>query len=228
MTTETPNVLDFDENGQATIVIPQIQEDFSFILNYWKKPEKIIQEIDIDLLNPDTEQRKNFLEKFRKHLSESLDKYDFSEEQDESEEENLREEENYRCSKKTTHLENSNNNFYNSSYLTVYNYHLKHSFVWYLMNCIQNEIVELEKEIEVSQGLFIVLEKIDKYICIIRDSDNSIDAINKISKEFQLSKLQAERALELNLHQLSNLGKSKLTTDIEKYKFIISLLKNTQ
>jgi len=112
--------------------------------------------------------------------------------------------------------------------LTVYNYHLKHSFVWYLMNCIQNEIVELEKEIEVSQGLFIVLEKIDKYICIIRDSDNSIDAINKISKEFQLSKLQAERALELNLHQLSNLGKSKLTTDIEKYKFIISLLKNTQ
>lgn len=59
------NILDVDETGKAVIEIPHLQQDYSFILNHWKKSDIQLSEIDNDLLNPDSEDRRYFLEKAR-------------------------------------------------------------------------------------------------------------------------------------------------------------------
>ncbi|MDH8700938.1 hypothetical protein M2138_000272 [Dysgonomonadaceae bacterium PH5-43] len=66
--TNTYSVLDFDENGCATIEIPQVQSDYSFILNHWQNSHIQIDEIERDLLYTDSEERKLFLEKSKKTL----------------------------------------------------------------------------------------------------------------------------------------------------------------
>lgn len=60
------NILDFDDNGRAIIEIPQIQHDYSFILNHWQDIECQLDEIDDDLSCFDTEERRRFFRKNKK------------------------------------------------------------------------------------------------------------------------------------------------------------------
>jgi topoisomerase-4 subunit A len=62
------------------------------------------------------------------------------------------------------------------------------------------------------EGLIIAIDAIDKVIKIIRASANKQDAINNLVKEFNLSKIQAEAIVNLQLYRLSNTDK----LDLEK------------
>ena len=68
------NILDFDDNGRAVIEIPQIQHDYSLVLNHWQDIKSQLEEIEEDLSCCDTEGRRRFLEKARKLLLEYREK----------------------------------------------------------------------------------------------------------------------------------------------------------
>ena len=72
--TNTSNILDFDDNGRAVIEIPQIQHDYSLVLNHWQDIKSQLEEIEEDLSCCDTEGRRRFLEKARKLLLEYREK----------------------------------------------------------------------------------------------------------------------------------------------------------
>ena len=72
--TNTSNILDFDDNGCAVIEIPQIQHDYSLMLNHWQDIKFQLEEIEEDLSCCDTEERRCFLEKARKVVLEYWEK----------------------------------------------------------------------------------------------------------------------------------------------------------
>ena len=44
------NILDFNNNGGAIIEIPQIDDDYSLVVNHWKSVDIELQKIEQDIL----------------------------------------------------------------------------------------------------------------------------------------------------------------------------------
>jgi len=72
------SIVDFDENGGASIQIPQIQSDYSLIINHWEDAAVLLDKVEKDLLAPDSAQRRAFLKKVKNVLSDFINRGVFS------------------------------------------------------------------------------------------------------------------------------------------------------
>ena len=223
--TNTLNILDFDDNGHAVIEIPQIQHDYSLVLNHWQDIKFQLEEIEEDLSCCDTEGRRCFLEKARKLLLEYGEK---SEEFGEFEfEENEIDEVELKLSKSNTHLDIKCDE--DEVYLCVYHFRLKHSLAWYLMNRLDYEIAMIGRQIEKTSGLLKICDSndnFDKAITIIRESNCLLTSRNGLMKEFQLSEIQAEHILSTTLRELTATTTDSVLRDLDFYASVTSLLRD--
>lgn len=223
--TNTSNILDFDDNGCAVIEIPQIQHDYSLMLNHWQDIKFQLEEIEKDLLCCDTEGRRCFLEKARKLLLEYREK---SEEFGEFEfEGNEIDEVELKLSKSNIHLDVKCDE--DEVYLCVYHFRLKHSLAWYLMNRLDHEIAMINRQIEKTSGLLKICDSndhFDKAITIVKESKCSLIARNRLMKEFHLSEIQAEHILSTTLRELTATTMDCVLRDLDSYATVMSLLKD--
>jgi hypothetical protein len=203
-------ILDFNDNGGAFIEIPQIDSDYSLVINHWKRTDIQLQEIEKDLHQSCTEQQTCFLKKYAEELQK------FKEQFLELDLENDEEWEEEKAIDK-----NEKNKFIvceeGESHLHIRNFDLKHSLAWYLMNCVSSEIGKIEDEIEKQKGISIAISDIEKTFKIIRESKSEYKAITELVKHFSLSKLQAKAIVELSLRELSQ-GQELLRSKIKFFQ----------
>jgi len=193
------SILDFNDNGGAIIEIPQIDNDYSLVINHWKSTEIQLQEIEKDLQQSDSEQRTSFLKKYAEELrkfekefqesdleNEKIEEYESEEEKQFYEED---EEQVIHCEERV--------------FLHIYNFDLKHSLAWYLMNCVNSEIDKIEQKTEIQKGVLKACESIDEAISIIRGAESGYYAVLDLMKHFSLSKLQAKAVINLSVRDIS-------------------------
>ena len=83
------------------------------------------------------------------------------------------------------------------------------------------DLDKAEKRAHILEGLRIAVDNLDKVIKTIRASKNSDDAKAALVKNFDLSPIQAQAILEMQLRQLTNLEIKKIE---EEYKEIIKTI----
>jgi DNA gyrase subunit A len=96
-------------------------------------------------------------------------------------------------------------------------------------NKTKHLLKKAEDKLHIQKGLKVVTDDIDKAIEIVKRSRKSSTARSKLMKEFNLSKEQAQKVLDIKLRQLTKLNKTKLDDlirslkkDIKRYKLILS------
>jgi len=226
-----PSILDFNDNGGAIIEIPQIDSDYSLVLNHWKSADIELQKIEQDILQPDSPQRTSFLEKCAKEIQQFFDFEDiisfsfdqylnnlFEEEEYESEEERQFYEEEQNKSIEYTHSEGRD------KHLHIYNFELKHSLAWYLMNQVDNEIEKIEQQIYMQKGIIKSCESINETITILRKAKSEYQAITELIKHFPLSKLQAKAVVKMTLRELTGKSQDEREEKIKILEFLKSFL----
>jgi len=190
-------ILDFNDQGGATIEIPQIDSDYSLVINHWESADIQLQEIEQDILQSDSLHRTNFLKKYAKELQQKREQFQKQESEKECEDDDdIIEEEEF--------LEEDNVMEYDKGQnrLSIYASILKHSLAWYLMNCVGTEIAKIENEIEKQKGILIAARDIDATIQIIHKSQSASQAEIKLMKHFSLSKLQAKAVVNMTLREM--------------------------
>lgn len=249
--TKTLNILDFDDSGRAVIEIPQIQQDYSIVLNHWHDIECQLKEIEEDLSCPDTEARRRFLEKTRKLLLEhkgriedsnsgEYDKREYYIEvlkeagYDEKEiegfefEEDKPDEVELKLSGTDVQLDvKYEDEDEVVKCLCVYHFRLKHSLAWYLINRLDHEIAMVDRQIEKTSGLLKICDRddhCDRAITIIAKSNCLLKARNCLMEEFRLSEIQAEHILSVRLGELSSTTMDSVLQQLEFYTAVKSLL----
>jgi DNA gyrase subunit A len=92
----------------------------------------------------------------------------------------------------------------------------------------QYELDQAEKRAHILAGLIIASDNIDEVISIIRSSNNSDQARERLMERFELSEEQSKAIVEMRLRQLTGLEQEKLREEysnlleqIEKYKQIL-------
>ena len=78
-----------------------------------------------------------------------------------------------------------------------------------------------EKRKHILEGLILIINSIDKAIELIRGSLNSVEAKNKLIKEFGIDEIQAKAVLDMKLSKLTKLDKDDLIKELEEKKAII-------
>ena len=76
------NILDFNENGGATIEIKEVHKDYSLTLNHWTSLSFQLSDIKNDIAQTDSEEMRVFLVKSEKLLSEWMDLEEEEEEEE--------------------------------------------------------------------------------------------------------------------------------------------------
>ena len=189
-------ILDFNDQGGVTIEIPQIDDDYSLVVNHWKSADIQQREIEQDILQSDSLQRTNFLKKYAEELRQMKEQFQEHESEKECEkDDDISEEEQF--------LESNMEYDKRENCLSINHSKLKHSLAWYLMNCVGTEFGKIENEIEKQKGILIACDKLDTTIQIIRASASPYEAAMKLIKHFSLSKLQAKGIVYMRLRQLT-------------------------
>jgi len=87
------------------------------------------------------------------------------------------------------------------------------------------ELKQAEKRAHILEGLIIASDNIDEVIKIIRGSNSTDEARNKIIERFELSDLQARAIVEMRLRQLTGLEQDKLRNEYDALMILITDLK---
>jgi DNA gyrase subunit A len=89
-----------------------------------------------------------------------------------------------------------------------------HEYIKHRQNIIVRrakfELDKAEKRAHILEGLKIALDNLNRVIKAIRESKDTETAEQRLMKEFELSKLQADAILEMRLHQLTGLERKKI------------------
>jgi DNA gyrase subunit A len=92
------------------------------------------------------------------------------------------------------------------------------------------ELRRAEERDHIVQGLLIALDHLDEVIKIIRGSQDSEEARNKLKKKFKLSDVQANHILDMPLRRLTRLAREELEKEraelLERIGYLNSLLKD--
>ena len=80
------------------------------------------------------------------------------------------------------------------------------------------ELKRSQERIEIVSGLLIALKNIDEIITLIKKSKNASEALEGLTKKFDLNKRQAQAVLETKLQQLTSLEHDKLKKENEELK----------
>ncbi|MEA1985946.1 MAG: DNA gyrase subunit A, partial [Candidatus Marinimicrobia bacterium] len=83
------------------------------------------------------------------------------------------------------------------------------------------ELKKAEAEAHILEGLKIALDNIDEIIALIKKSASTVDAKNKLMKQFSLSAIQAQAILDMKLQRLTGLEREKI---IQKYLELLKLI----
>lgn len=86
------------------------------------------------------------------------------------------------------------------------------------------ELAEAEKRAHILQGLLIAVDNIDEVIALIRASQNTEEARNRLMERFELSDIQARAIVEMRLRQLTGLERDKLRAEYEELLKLIEYL----
>lgn len=244
------NILDFDDNGRATIEIPRIQEDYSFILNHWQDIESQLAEIENDLSYLGVGEKRSFLEKAKKLFLEYKESEDLCHKDNDDSSDNIDSDDDYiddidfdkfifdendsdeqklemKLSVASTSLCVKYDEEAEETTLCVFHFKLKHSLAWYMMNRLDHEIAMLDQQIEKTSGLLKIVgleNNLDKAILTISQSNSLLVARNKLMEEFQLTKIQAENILSMKLKALTSTTEDDALADLRFYTSIKSIL----
>jgi len=89
----------------------------------------------------------------------------------------------------------------------------------------QFELRKAEERAHILEGLIIASDNIDEVIALIRSSNNTEEARNKLIKRFELSEIQARAIVEMRLRQLTGLEQEKLRVEYDELMKTIDGLK---
>ena len=89
----------------------------------------------------------------------------------------------------------------------------------------QFELRKAEDRAHILEGLIIASDNIDEVIAIIRGSNNTEEARNKLIARFELSEIQARAIVEMRLRQLTGLEQEKLRSEYDELMKTIERLK---
>lgn len=89
----------------------------------------------------------------------------------------------------------------------------------------QYDLTKAEERAHILQGLLIALDNIDEVISIIRSSENSNIAKEKLILRFTLTDIQAQAIIDMRLRTLTGLEKEKLETENSELMRIIAEFK---
>ncbi len=87
------------------------------------------------------------------------------------------------------------------------------------------DLRQAEQRCHILEGLIIAVQNIDEVIAIIKKSDSTSDARNKLMERFSISEAQAQAILDLRLARLTKLEIFKLETELKELKKLIKELK---
>ncbi len=86
------------------------------------------------------------------------------------------------------------------------------------------ELEQAQARCHILEGLIIAVQNIDEVIAIIKKSDSTADARNKLMERFEISKEQAQAILDLKLARLTKLEIFKLENELKELKKLIKRL----
>jgi DNA gyrase subunit A len=87
------------------------------------------------------------------------------------------------------------------------------------------ELKKAEDRAHILEGLIIASDNIDEVIAIIRGSNNTEEARNKLIERFSLTEIQARAIVEMRLRQLTGLEQEKLRAEYDELMKTIERLK---
>ena len=87
------------------------------------------------------------------------------------------------------------------------------------------DLKKAEDRAHILEGLIIASDNIDEVIAIIRGSNNTEEARNKLIERFKLTEIQARAIVEMRLRQLTGLEQDKLRTEYDELMKTIEGLK---
>ena len=87
------------------------------------------------------------------------------------------------------------------------------------------DLKKAEDRAHILEGLIIASDNIDEVITIIRGSNNTEEARNKLIERFELTEVQARAIVEMRLRQLTGLEQDKLRSEYEELMKTIESLK---
>ncbi|MBE0668055.1 MAG: DNA gyrase subunit A, partial [Bacteroidales bacterium] len=88
------------------------------------------------------------------------------------------------------------------------------------------DLDQAEKRAHILEGLIIASDNIDEVIAIIRSSQNTDIARERLSERFSLSDIQSRAIVEMRLRQLTGLEQDKLRAEYGEVQKLIEDLKN--
>ncbi len=86
------------------------------------------------------------------------------------------------------------------------------------------DLKQAEQRCHILEGLIIAVQNIDEVIAIIKKSDSTGDARNKLMERFSISEVQAQAILDLRLARLTKLEIFKLEQELKELKKLIKKL----
>ena len=86
------------------------------------------------------------------------------------------------------------------------------------------ELEQAQARCHILEGLIIAVQNIDEVIAIIKKSESTADARNKLMERFEISKEQAQAILDLKLARLTKLEIYKLENELKELKKLIKRL----
>ena len=110
------------------------------------------------------------------------------------------------------------------SLLDMLNYYLKHQED-VVTRRTKYDLNKAEERAHILQGLLIALDNIDEVINIIRNSQNTQEAKEKLVERFCLTDVQAQAIVDMRLRALTGLEREKLETEYEELMEKIAELK---
>ena len=93
-----------------------------------------------------------------------------------------------------------------------------------ITNRAKYELKKAKDRQEIVEGLLIALKNIDNIIALIKKSKNASEALEALTKKFELTRKQAQAILETKLQQLTSLEQDKLKKEHEELKHKIAEL----
>ncbi len=81
----------------------------------------------------------------------------------------------------------------------------------------QYDLNKAEERDHILQGLLIALDNIDEVIQIIRSSENTQVAKDRLIQRFKLTDVQAQAIVDMRLRALTGLERSKLNRNMQIY-----------
>jgi hypothetical protein len=217
-------ILDFNDKGGASIDIPQFldsdEKDTVMVeipefphtsLIFFKEPSIQLIEIDQDIPLADSDEKREFLMKYKNVLAKYMSKnVDFGKTY-------------WNCYKnKNTVSVNYNPH---SIRISVSNYELRRSLAWYIQSHLESEITLQKDELEISHSSLRLCDKDlkERLLKTIRSSESILEAENKLI-EFGFSEIQAKHILNMRLKTMNELSGERLKENIKLLEEMKSFL----